>query len=177
MGGAIVMTPEEKKALQKDWYNRQKDDLIITEADLNWTPMSFPTRDLMLFEELNADKLALIDAFGLNANIFSSEKGSTFSNVRDSVRMVYTDTIIPETQQMYDTIMHQFGLSQQGYFLKAQFDHLPVMQHDEKLASEAEKIKVDTYSVLLRDGIITREQFATEFGIDFQGTNIITNEN
>ena len=110
MGGAIVMTPEEKKALQKDWYNRQKDDLIITEADLNWTPMSFPTRDLMLFEELNADKLALIDAFGLNANIFSSEKGSTFSNVRDSVRMVYTDTIIPETQQMYDTIMHQFGL-------------------------------------------------------------------
>ena len=168
MGGAIVMTPEEKKALQKDWYNRQKDDLIITEADLSWTPMSFPTRDLMLFEELNADKLALIDAYGLNANIFSSEKGSTFSNVRDSVRMVYTDTIIPETQQMYDTIMHQFGLAQQGYYLKAHFDHLPVMQHDEKLASEAEKIKVDTYSVMLRDGVISKEQYATEFGIELE---------
>jgi phage portal protein BeeE len=177
IGGAIVMTPEEKKALQKDWYNRQKDDLIITEADLNWTPMSYPTRDLMLFEELTADKLALIDAYGLNANIFSSVNGATYTNVRDSVRMVYTDTIIPETQQMYDTIMHQFGLAQQGYYLKAEFDHLPVLQHDEKLSSEAEKIKVDTYSVLLRDGIITREQFAIEFGIDFQGTNTIINEN
>jgi len=168
IGGAIVMTPEEKKALQKDWYNRQKDDLIITESDLTWTPMSYPTKDLMLFEELTADKLALIDAYGLNANIFSSVSGATFSNVRDSVRMVYTDTIIPETQQMYDTIMHQFGLAQQGYYLKAEFNHLPVLQQDEKLSSEAEKIKVDTFSIMLRDGVISKQQYANEFGITFE---------
>jgi hypothetical protein len=64
--------------------------------------------------------------------------------------------------------MHQFGLAQEGYYLKAEFDHLPVLQHDEKLASEAEKIKVDTYSVMLRDGVISKEQYATEFGIELQ---------
>ncbi len=101
--------------------------------------MSYPTRDLMLFEELNADKIAIIDAYGMNVNLFSSEQGTTFTNVRDSVRMVYTDTIIPETQQMYDTIAHQMGLDKQGISIVADFSHLPVLQDDEPNSMTIEK--------------------------------------
>ena len=31
IGGAIPMTPEEKRQIQRDWYNRSKDEVIITE--------------------------------------------------------------------------------------------------------------------------------------------------
>jgi hypothetical protein len=168
MGGAIPMTPEERQKIQKDWYKRQKDELIITESNVNWQPMSYPTRDLMLFEELTEDKLALIDAFGLNYNLFSSEKGATFTNVRDSIRMAYTDTIIPETQQIYDSLMAQWGLQQEGYHLEANFDHLPVLQDDASQKATAEKTKVDTYSVMLKDGVVTQQQYAEEFGIELQ---------
>jgi len=168
MGGAIPMTPEEKTAIQKDWYNRSKDELLITESQVNWTPMSYPTKDLLLFEELNADKMAIIDAYGMNVNLFSNEKGSTFSNVKDSVRMVYTDTIIPETQQMYDTIAHQLGLKDEGYSIKADFSHLPVLQDDEQTKAAADKTKAETYNILLRDGVITQEQYAMDFGIELQ---------
>lgn len=167
MGGAIPMTPEERQKIQKDWYRRQKDELIITESNVNWQPMSYPTRDLMLFEELTEDKLAIIDAFGLNYNLFSSEKGSTFSNVRDSIRMCYTDTIIPETQQMYDSMIAQWGL-QGEYYLQANFQHLPILQDDEQVKAQAEKTKVDTWSVMLRDGVITQQQYAEEFDIELQ---------
>ena len=171
LGGAIPMTPEEKTAIQKDWYNRSKDELLITESQVNWTPMSYPTRDLLLFEELTADKLAIIDAYGLNYNLFSSESGSTFSNVRDSIRMVYTDTIIPETQQMYDTIAHQLGLAKDGYYIKADFSHLPVLQDDEQTKAAADKTKAETYNILLRDGVITTEQYAMDFGYELQQQN------
>ena len=171
MAGTIPMTPEEKQQIQRDWYRRQKDELIITEAKVNWTPMSFPTKDLMLFEELTADKLALFDAYGLNSNIFSSVEGATFSNVRDSIRMIYTDTIIPETQSMYDSMMRQWGLHQQGYYLKAEFDHLPIMQDDELLAQQASKSRVETYSLLLKDGVISKQQYADEFGITLEEIN------
>jgi len=167
MGGAIPMTPEERQKIQKDWYRRQKDELIITESNVNWQPMSYPTRDLMLFEELTEDKLAIIDAFGLNYNLFSSEKGATFSNVRDSIRMAYTDTIIPETQQMYDSMIAQWGL-QGEYYLQANFQHLPILQDDEQVKAQAEKTKVDTWSVMLRDGVITQQQYAEEFDIELQ---------
>ena len=164
IGGAIPMTPEEKKEIQRDWYNRSKDEIIITESQVNWQSMSYPTRDLMLFEELNADKMAIIDAYGMNANLFSSEKGSTFSNVKDSIRMVYTDTIIPETQQMYDSICHQLGLDKEGIRIEACFDHLPVLQDDELAEYQALTEKVTAYNLLLTDGVITKEQYAAEFG-------------
>jgi hypothetical protein len=148
MGGAIPMTPEERQKIQKDWYKRQTDELIITESNVNWQPMSYPTRDLMLFEELTEDKLAIIDAFGLNYNLFSSEKGATFTNVRDSIRMAYTDTIIPETQQIYDSLMAQWGLKQEGYYLEANFDHLPVLQEDQNQKVSAHKTKVETVKMI-----------------------------
>jgi hypothetical protein len=168
MGGAIPMTPEEKRTIQRDWFNRSKDEVIITESQVNWQSMSYPTRDLMLFEELNADKMAIIDAYGLNSNLFSSEKGSTFSNVQDSIRMVYTDTIIPETQQMYDAICHQLGLDKEGIYIEASFDHLPVLQRDELTENQALNSKVNTYNLLLQDGIISKEQFASELGFELQ---------
>jgi hypothetical protein len=141
---------------------------MITESNVSWNPMSYPTRDLLLFEELTADVIAIIDTYGMNYNLFSSDKGSTFSNVRDSLKMVYQDTIIPETQAMYDSIMHQFGLSQQGYYLEACFDHVPVLQEDEMQKSQAQKIEVDSYSILLKDGIVTPEQYAAQFDIEIQ---------
>lgn len=149
MGGAIPMTPEEKNDIRKDWYNRQKDELIITEANVNWQPMSYPTKDLMLFEELTEDKLAIIDAFGMNYNLFSSTSGATFSNVKDSIRMVYTDTIIPETQSMYDSIIKQFGMDLEGYKLYADFDHLPILQHDELASANVLKIKTEAVERML----------------------------
>ena len=149
MGGAIPMTPEEKRAIQRDWYNRSKDEIIITEANVNWQSMSYPTKDLMLFEELTEDKLAIIDAFGLNYNLFSSTNGATFSNVKDSIRMVYTDTIIPETQAMYDSIIKQFGLDLEGYSLHAEFDHLPVLQNDLEKSANIFKLRTDAVEKIL----------------------------
>jgi hypothetical protein len=166
VGGAIPMTPEEKKQIQRDWFRRQKDELIITESQVDWKPMSFPTKDLMLFEELTADKIAIIDTFGMSLNIFSSEKGATFTNVRDSIRMCYQDTIIPETQQMYDAIGQQIGLTDEGLKLIAEFDHLPVMQDDEVAIATTMKFKAETLEKLKVLGIdMTSDEMKTLLGI------------
>jgi hypothetical protein len=166
MGGAIPMTPEEKKTIQKDWFRRQKDELIITESQVDWKPMSFPTKDLMLFEELTADKIAIIDTFGMSLNIFSTEKGATFTNVRDSIRMTYQDTIIPETQQMYDAIGQQCGLNNDGLKLIAQFDHLPVMQDDGIAVATTMKLKAETLEKLNGLGIdMTSDEMKALLGL------------
>ena len=166
VGGAIPMTPEEKKQIQRDWFRRQKDELIITESQVDWKPMSFPTKDLMLFEELTADKIAIIDTFGMSLNIFSSEKGATFTNVRDSIRMTYQDTIIPETQQMYDAIGQQIGLTDEGLKLIAEFDHLPVMQDDEVAVATTMKLKAETIEKLKVLGIdMTSDEMKALLGI------------
>ena len=157
MGGAIPMTPEEKTEIQSDWYRRSKDELIITEADVNWQPMSFPTKDLMLYEELTADKLAIVDIYGLNSYIFSQEKGATFSNVKEGLKMAYTDTIIPNTEAMYDGISEQIGLMDEGLKLCPDFSHVAVLQQDDNLSAQAlhtragALIKIQEAGVVLTD--------------------------
>lgn len=153
LGGSIPMTPEERREIQKDWYNRSKDELIITESQVDWKPMSYPTKDLMLFEELTSDKLAIMDAYGMNSNLFSTEKGSTYTNVRDSIRMVYTDTIIPETQQMYDSMCHQFGLSDEGYTIVADFSHIPVLQEDEEKKATTLNTRADALQKIINANV------------------------
>lgn len=143
LGGALPMAPEEREKIQRDWYNRSKDELIISESDVKWTPMSFPTKDLMLFEELKADKLAIIDAFGLNYYIFSNEDGSTYSNVNYGERLAYTNTIIPEAKHIYDNITEQLGLDKEGLRLTATFDHIPVLQNDILQDAQAINFRTD----------------------------------
>ena len=154
IGGALPVTPEEKQKIQRDWYNRSKDEVLITETELDWLPMSFPTKELMLFEELTADKLAIIDAFGLNYYIFSNEKGSTFSNVRDGIRMAYTDTIVPETDKIYDNLTEQLGLDKEGLRLKAHFDHIPVLQSDVLEESQSLNTRADALNKIITAGIV-----------------------
>lgn len=158
MGGAIPMTAEEKKEIQQSWYRRSKDEVIITESDVSWNPMSFPTKDLMLFEELTADKMAIIDAYGLNAYLFSQEKGATFSNVKEGIRMAYQDTIIPETQQMYDAIAQQIGLKDEGISLHADFSHIPALQEDENLKAQSMKIKAEAIEKIMAAGVALNEE-------------------
>lgn len=158
MGGALPMTPEEKRDIQRDWYYRSKDELMITESAVKWQPMSYPTKDLMLFEELTADKLAIIDLFGLNYYIFSNEKGSTYSNVRDGIRMAYTDTIIPESKKIYDNISESLGLDKQGLRLIADYDHIPVLQDDYLSQSEALNKRADALTKIVNAGIALSEE-------------------
>ena len=119
----------------------------MTEADVDWTPMSYPTKDLMLFEELTEDKMAIIDAYGLSYYLFSQSNGATFTNVKEGMRMSYQDTIIPETKQMYATISQQLGLIEEGLYIKPDFSHIPVLQDDKNQ-------EANTVVSLVQNGVI-----------------------
>ena len=163
MGGTIPMTAEEKDEIRKDWASRNKDKLVLTEADVQWIPMSYPTKDLLLFEELNEDKMAIIDAYGLNKYVFSNATDSIMSNVEQGMRMAYQDTIIPEVTQMYQTISQQLGLTAQDLYLKPDFSHIAVLQDDMNTKSTeiinlVEKGIIDTSEARLELGYPMKEE-------------------
>jgi HK97 family phage portal protein len=158
LGGAIPMTPEEKTDIQRDWYRRSKDELIITEADVSWQPMSFPTKDLMLYEELSADKMAIVDIFGLNSYVFSQEKGATFSNVKEGLKMAYQTSIIPDTEAMYDGLSEQLGLEDEGLRLVPDFSHIPVLATDENQAAQAMDTRASALLKIQQSGVVLTEE-------------------
>ena len=158
MGGALPITPEEKDEIRKDWVSRNKDKLVITESDVTWTPMSYPTKDLMLFEELNEDKQAIIDAYGLNKYVFSNPTDSIMSNLEQGMRMAYQDTIIPEVTQMYDSLSQQLGLLKEGLYLKPDFSHVAVLQNDENKKAQTLNTKADAINKIVQSGVNLSEE-------------------
>lgn len=126
--------------IRKDIKLRNEGEVIITDKPLKFDPMTFPVKDLMLFEEMTADKLAIIDAFGLNQHMFGQGeggKGSTFSNVEMGERQAYNSTIIPATEIIYDEITKQIGLDKKGMYLVPDFSHVSVLKQDETRSADA----------------------------------------
>jgi hypothetical protein len=158
---------EDVEDTRKDIKKRHKDEIIITDKAFKWQPMSYPTKDLMLFEENQADFVRLIDAFGLNENMFANVlgKGSTFANTEGGERQAYNSTIIPETEIIYDEITTQWQLDKSGIYIKPSFDHISVLQEDMEKLERASKTKVEKLSVMLRDGVITVEEYREQMGI------------
>lgn len=135
----VPLGDAQKKQMTKDIMDRNDGLPVITDKPMKWDPMSFPTKELMLFEEMTADKVALIDAFGLNQNMFGSSesKGSTFSNVEMGEKQAYNSTIIPDTEIIYDEFTKQMKLDKSGLFLRPSFEHISVLKADEGKAAEA----------------------------------------
>lgn len=92
---------------------------------------------------------------------------SGFKKNRDGIRMAYNDTIIPETQQLYDNITEQFGLEADGLRLVADFSHITVLQGDELLKANAFNRNADAIKKLQEAGHeLTRDQIEAILKVD-----------
>lgn len=147
---------EDMEEVREDIKKRHKDEIIMTDKALKYQSMSFPTKELMLFEEMTADKVAIIDAFGLNTNMFGhwDGKGGTFSNVEGGEKQAYNSTIIPETEQIYDEITLQLGLEKDGLKLIPDFSHISVLQQDDQKQADARHKNSMTVERLQNMGIV-----------------------
>lgn len=132
--------------------------VILSNKNLKWEPSTFPLKDYMLFEEIDADKKAIIDLFGANQDMFSSgssggKTGSTFTNREMAERNCYQDTIMPIAQDLANGYAKRFGLLEQGHTLQLDYSHIPTMKDDETKQSDILLKKSQAVQILLQSGV------------------------
>ncbi|MPL90920.1 hypothetical protein SDC9_36978 [bioreactor metagenome] len=171
--GAVPLQGEEKKEVQDEFakYGLGKDQyqVIITNANLRWQPMTFPTKDLMLFEEIQDDVRQIADNFDYPMYLLGFKEGSTYSNVGEAKKSLYQDTIIPEADGWAETFTNFFELDKQGLRLSVFYDHLDVFQQSEKEKADALLSKVNANLPLLEKNIITLNEFMVNLDFDTRG--------
>lgn len=131
--GSVQLTPDEEKKitqqLQKTYgLGDNQSAIAVSSKALKWNPASYPTGELKLLEQIDANKRAIIDMFGANDNMFSREKGSTFTNVEQGERLAYQDTIIPIAIDLANGLSKRWGLLERGETLELNYDHIPVLK-------------------------------------------------
>ena len=123
--------------------------------------MSYPTNELMLFEEVDANKKAVIDAYGMNENLFSVEEGQTMSDsgsrILEAERLVYQDKIIPESNDDARALSQYLGLTEDGQFLTLDYKHLAALKDDEKKKADILDKKSTSLERMVRAGMSLEE--------------------
>lgn len=170
--GAIPLSSDERKRLEDSYTNQYgisegKSKVILTEASLNWTPMSYPTKDMMLFEEIDANMITIIDSFGLNVNMFSS-KSATFENVKQSIVQAYQDTIIPEADQFTQNLSKFLKLPDNQRIV-ASFEHINILKENKLNGMKSIQTVIDSLKNAVEAGLLDKNKaigiLATELGL------------
>lgn len=158
--GGNAMLKKERDRIEKTHRqtygvedNQRK--INITTANVKWESISYPVNTMMPFEEMDMNKMTIIDMYGMNVNIFSI-KNSTYENVANAIKLVYQDTITPEADLFAQKLTKFLGLKN-GIKLKASYEHLAILSNNEKDKAEIILTKLRGVIELLKGGIIGKE--------------------
>ena len=163
--GSVPLKKEDKEKVENAHRNTYGLDegqmkILITEAQLKWSPISYPTKDLMLFEEVKDDTLTLIDALGMHAHLFAGND-NTFENIKTAIKMVYSDTIQPYADsftQALGAFLNVEGIHGKGTYIEASYDHIQLLEDDKKTEADTFKTTLDAISQAVELQLINQKQ-------------------
>lgn len=166
-GVAVPMSKKERKRinlnLDKYGLGHGKTNIILTDVPLQYTPMVFPTSQLMLFEEMEDDFNQLCDLYEMARELFVGD--ASYAATRGQAeKETYTNTIIPEWEDFVNTLNRELGLQKDKRALRISTAHIGCLQEDEgkNIANQAAKSAM--LMAELEKGIITTEEYKQQMG-------------
>jgi len=157
--GSITLTKDEEDKLNKQLVRNygigdHQSSIAISSKALKWNPSTYPTKDLMLFEEIDAGLMTIIDMYGGNKNMFAlGSKDSTFENVAMGERQAYQNTLIPIADDFGNGLAKRWGLLEKGETLRLNYDHVAPLKDDEAAKSMIIKTKAEAAAILGAEGM------------------------
>jgi phage portal protein BeeE len=166
--GALPMTSEEKLELERAYRqengiedNQKK--IHITTGSVTWSPMSYPTKDLLLLEQIDANFLTILHVLGANPNLFVN---STYENLKHGLIMTHNDTIVPYSDGFTQALGEFIGITK-GYRLVLDYSHLPYLQTDKVETANTFSTVSTALNSLVSSGIITPQDANTRLVAQF----------
>ena len=166
----VALDPKEKENIetayfQKHGINGDRSPIIVSKANLKWQAMTFSTKDLLLFEEIEDDARILTIAFGVPFAVTPFDnRASSLNGTQQQSAMIefYSETIIPETETDMDAWTHYFRLDEKGWRIQADFSHMPIFQKSQLEAARAFAFLSDTYMNAFKNKLCTAEEVRAE---------------
>lgn len=168
--GVVPMTPEEKKELEASYRSENgiEDDqnkINISNVPMLWQPMSYPTKDLLLMEQIDANFLTILNVLGVNQNLFIN---STYENLKHGLIQTHNDTVVPYADEFTQSLSKFLGLPE-GERLILDYSHLPYLQVDKKSEAGTLLTVSSALNTLVAGQIITTQQagqiLLNQFGV------------
>ena len=190
------LKPEEQDALSERVNQRIKGlknfaGITVSQTDMSYLQIGMTADQLKVIESGVLTDRQLCNAFGVSSRLFNDPANSTFNNVQQAEKSMYTNTVIPTCNKLLDDI-NRFWLSQwslrdnKNYQLVLDTSSIEVLQADQKLEAEKDKIELEGVQIIINLPISEegkKELLKTTYGMSDElvdsvvdGSNTTNNE-
>lgn len=157
--GNIALNPKEKDDLQKEFKHRygltkKQSTAIITNSNIRVSTVGFPTRELMLLEEVQESCKSICDGLNFPPHLLGLID-PTFNNQNAAEKGLYQNAIMPDSMNTYEQWNDFFGITDTNLTLDKDYSHIAVLQEDRQLAAAARKTRNDALQVEFARDLLT----------------------
>jgi len=135
-----------QEAMAKYGLLDHQDTQIISPVALKWQKTAMSVKDLMLFEEVESNAIAVANSFGVPPELvrYYLKKGALGTDNNTDEKRLYDSTIIPESKDFMIALNNFFKTAKLGIELIGSFDHLNVLQANKKEEADTKNLKQKT---------------------------------
>lgn len=170
--GHVALNPSEKEDVQKELgkygLSRSQRKLIVTNANLEFQPINFPIKDMLLHESYTKGIKDLCDAFGVPFELMSHSDRKNLSNVKSFDKILYQNTIIPDANDISSQLTIGLGLDELKSPIYIAFDYSEVaaLQQSEEEKGKGLSELVVAMQKMYDLGIVTKNMILEKMGED-----------
>jgi len=166
--GSMPLPEGEKEAVQRDFSRYgivgQQYQVIITEANLKYQQIGSPMKDMMFPDTIEGAVNMLCDAYGYYPELLARSKSATFDNKEKAEKMLYTGTIIPESESRLEQLSEAVMGAGNNLYYNADFSQVPALQTEALESANARKSLDGALQTEFKNNIITLNEWRTELG-------------
>ena len=153
---------DAQNALSQYGTLEHQNQFVLTSAPLKFEKTAISPKELMLLEESWQDVVAIANSYGVPDVLVKLHiAGATFENQKEAEKRLYQRTVIPEMKDKVADLAEFLKLKDYGLTLEASYDHVAVLQENQKERAGTEKIKSATGKELFMAGIYTPNDWLT----------------
>jgi hypothetical protein len=167
--GYVPIGEEEKQELQNDFQryglSRSQWQYIITSANLEWQPMTFPASELQLQESSVKAVKAMCDKLGYYYELTAYSERKNLSNVNSFDRMQYQNFVIPEAEDIMEQIT-QGLVGDLPILMRMDYSNAPALQQSDEAKGKGLQALNQALQIEWDNGLITRNDWLEAIGKD-----------
>lgn len=156
-----MMTLQEEEAEAIDEVMRQKlggssksNGVVTTGARIKYTPIGMSPSDLDMIKSGDVKLRNLCIAYGMDSKLFGDPKASTYNNVQEVQKQLYTDSVIPFNTRVISALNRFLVPSfaeadNRDYKIKLDTSDIEALQQNQKEKAEKNKVVIEGVNAIL----------------------------
>lgn len=151
----------DRREFEREYFNKyghghdnlgnEQSPFMTSRHPIKFTPTSYPTKEMQLFEEVDVNLSTICQLYGLSTNMFDTK--TTFENLKNGIIQSYQDCIFPNADKLAQA--HHVGLNlPEEWELQLDYSHIELLKESKLRGAQAMNQGLAAINQALTSGLI-----------------------